>query len=392
MTRMISLLLLLLSIACSPDLIDVAAPTRPSLAWEETPTGGAPGTGEGGKRNPLDTTYGQKLGVNFTWAADQRITGDPTYAAGAFRHVRYFQMMEKDFAGATPATATLAPCTNVANPWACPERSMRQHLIRVSALRQMFPEGKIWIAPEVLAGRGWPCKGYTAAELGADPEEAGYQWARAALATYGPVGGVILAMTNEEWCAGADRVAAYNDWRRGMIRAHRENPSCELALGATHLREREWQGVRMPDNVADVAPEVWQYLDSVNGWADFHAHGIEHGRFLPHAEAHTATDYADFFAWNTWVRTKFPNVRTAVGEIAYTTNAPGTRPTAATKLADWPTYRSLIERVAEEADLVFLYQVEEQASPEGAFSGSGIFPDLRSQVETLARTSLEPLD
>ncbi len=382
MLRMISILLLLISYACAPDSIELAGPATGESQPEIVDNDG----GDHGSKSAEDTTYGAKLGVNFTWAADGRITGDPTYASSAFRHVRYFQMMEKDFAGATPASGQLLPCTNINNPWACPERSMRQHLVRVKALRAMFPRGYIWIAPEVIIGKGWPCKGYSKAELGADPEEAGYQWAKAALASYGPVGGVILAMTNEEWCAEAGRADAYNEWRRGMIRAHKENPSCQLALGATHIRPRQWNGERMPDNVSDVAADVWAYLNEIEGWADFHAHGIEDGHFLSHAQAHTATDYADFFAWNNWVASKHPRIRTAVGEIAYTTNTPGQAPSASTKLADWPTYRKLIERVAAEADLVFLYQIEEQASPEGAFSGSGIFPTLKPQVEELARS------
>ena len=118
--------------------------------------------------------------------------------------------------------------------------------------------------------------------MGADIEGAGYQWGRVALATYGPVGGVILAMTNEEWCQEPGRTEAYNEWRRGVIRAHRENPSCELALGATAVRERTWQGERLPDNVCDVATDIWAYLDEVGGWADIHTHVMDANfRLLP---------------------------------------------------------------------------------------------------------------
>ena len=380
MPRMTALLLLLASVACRPGALPGVA--LPGLR-DEAPS-------------PNDTirtpaaTYHDKLGVNVTWANDQLITGDPTYASTAFRHVRYFQMMEKDFGGGqTPATATLSVCDNLDNPWACPEQSMRQHLVRVQKLRQMFPEGYIWIAPEVIGGKTWPCKGYTVDELGPDPEEAGYQWARVALATYGPVGNVILAMTNEEWCAEAGRAAAYNEWRRGVIRAHIENPSCQLALGATHVRRRTWQGEQLPDNVADVAADVWSYINLVGGWADFHAHGLGADfRFSPHETAHLAHDYADFFAWCDWLEVRYPDIRRAVGEIAYTTSAPDVVGSDAEKEADWPTYRRLIEGVAAEADVVFLYQLKDHGFPEGAFSGSGVFPALKDEIEAFGR---EPL-
>lgn len=386
MLRMIALFALLISIACVQEDNALTHNDDPrydhesplfTIADSVRPTTVAPAK-----------NYHDKLGVNFTWAADSRISGDPTFASQSFKHVRYFQMMEKDFGGATPATGQLAACTNLENPWACPERSMRQHLVRVTSLRAMFPDGYVWIAPEVINGKGWPCKGYTVAELGADPEEAGFQWAQAALATYGPLGNIILAMTNEEWCAEANRPEAYNAWRRGIIRAHRQNPSCQLALGATHTRTRMWNGERMPDNVGDVAPDVWQYLNEIGAWADYHAHGIVDGNFLPHAQAHTAEDYADFFTWNDWVEANYPNIHTAVGEIAYTTSPSGVVATPAQKLADWPTYRKLIEGVAAKADLVFLYQIQDHAYPEGAFSGSGIFPELKAEVEALGRTPI----
>ena len=263
---------------------------------------------------------------------------------------------------------------------------MRQHLVRVLKLRAMFPEGKIWIAPEVLAGRSWPCKGYDAAELGPDPKRAGYLWAKAALATYGPVGNVILAMDNEEWChLDPERVKAYNNWRRGIIMAHRENPSCELAIGARHIRLKNWEGQRLRDHVTDVAPDIWAYVDSIGGWADYHAHGIEGDRFMAPAQAHTATDYRDFFSWSKWLNDHYPGIRKAVGEVAYTSSAPNVVPDAAWKKRDWPTYESLIRRLAQEADMVFLYQITDHPNPEGAFSGSGVFPDLKSEVEALAQ-------
>ena len=380
MLRMTALLLFLAAVACRPGAF-------PGLDL--------PGLGDGAEPTPNDTirtapaTYHDKLGVNITWANDGLITGDPTYASTAFRHVRYFQMMEKDFNGRTPASTILNVCDNFDNPWACPSPSMNQHLVRVMKLREMFPDGYIWIAPEVIADRGWPCKGYTAEELGPDPEEAGYQWARVALATYGPAGNVILSMTNEEWCAQGGRAAAYNEWRRGIIRAHVENPSCQLALGASHVRRRQWQGERLPDNVEDVAPDVWSYLNSVGGWADYHAHGLgEDLRFSPHETAHLAHDYADFFPWSRWIDLRYPNIRKAVGEIAYTTSEPDVVATDAQKEADWPTYRRLIEGVAAEADAVFLYQLQDHGFPEGAFSGSGVFPALKDEIEAFGR---EPL-
>ena len=339
-------------------------------------------------RAPVETMH-DKLGVNMTWATDQLITGDPTYASTAFRHVRYFQMMEKDYAGGTPATATLSVCANMDNPWACPKASMRQHLVRVIKLREMFPDGYIWIAPEVIGGKGWPCKGYTKAELGPNPRQAGYEWGKTALATFGPVGNVILSMTNEEWCAEPGRSDAYNEWRRGIIQAHMENPACMLALGATHRRSRTWQGERLPDNVEDVAADIWAYIDLTSGWADFHAHGLDDDfRFLPHATAHTAQDFADFFDWHAWVKANYPKIRTAVGEVAYTTSAPNVVATDAEKEADWPTYRKLIGRLAEKADVVFLYQIQDHGFPEGAFSGSGVFPALKDEIEAFGKERL----
>ena len=384
MLRMSTLLLLLPALtACVTGGID----------WDQLDAAAKPGTPATDTLEAPVTTLYDKLGVNFTWAADQRITGDPTYASTAFRHVRYFQMMEKDYAGGTPANTTLSVCANMDNPWACPEQSMRQHLVRVMKLREMFPDGYVWVAPEVIGGKTWPCKGYTPEELGPDPEAAGYAWGRVALATFGPVGDVILAMSNEEWCAGEARAAAYNQWRRGVIRAHRENPSCALAIGSTHKRPRTWHGERLRDNVEDVAADVWAYVDSTGGWADYHAHGLDEGfRFLPHETAHTARDYADFFDWHAWVEGRYPNIRTAVGEIAYTTSAADVVATDAEKEADWPTFRRLIERLAADADAVFLYQIEDHAYPEGAFSGSGVFPALKDEIEALGRAALPSAD
>ena len=334
------------------------------------------------------STYYDKLGVNMTWGTDQLITGDPTYASSAFRHVRYFQMMEKDYLYDFPVNITLNVCDVVQPTW-CHHHSMKQHLVRVLRLREMYPNGYIWIAPEVLEHKGWPCKGYSVDELGPDPEEAGYQWGRVALATYGPVGNVIIAMTNEEWCPEEGRSDAYNEWRRGIIRAHMENPSCALAIGATHFRERRAGNVRLPDNVRDVADDVWSYVNLMGGWADFHAHGLdENFEFLPHDSAHTARDYHDFFAWKQWLNTYYPNIRTAVGEIAYTTSAPNVLATPEEKRADWATYRKLIRRLADEADLVFLYQIADHEFPEGAFTGSGVFPELKDSVEVFGRVPL----
>ena len=359
-----------------------------ACAPEPVPQDAVPPSGD--STRPL--IYGDLLGVNYTWAADRHIVSPAgPWTRLPFRHVRYFQMMEKDYgAGATPGSAALAPCTDVANPWSCPERSMRQHLVRVAALRQLYPDGLIWIAPEVLAGRGWPCKGWTVAELGTDPELAGYHWARAALQTYGAVGGdIVLAMGNEEWCAEEGRAEAMNAWRRGVVRAHRENPSCQLAVDARHVRPRTWEGKLLPESVEAVAPEVWAYVDSIGGWADYHAHGIERGRFLPRDRAHEAADFRDFFAWSAWLKSRYPGIRRAVGEVAYTSSAPGVVPDDTYKLADWPTYRNLIERlVAGGADAVFLYQAAEQPSPEGAFSGSGVWPALRNELESFGREAL----
>ena len=330
-------------------------------------------------------TYGPQLGVCVTLASDERIDGDPAFAAGAFRHVRYFQMMEKDYGDTgSPATATPAPCTDYDNPWSCPEVSLRQNLVRVQRLRRMFPAGVVWVAPEKLGDNGWPCKNWSVDELGDDPEAAGYAWGRAAFASYGPLGDVVVAMTNEEWCPGAERAAAYNQWRRGVIRAHRENPAAQIAVGARHVRPRTWGGERLNDNVADVAPDVWAYVDSVGGWADYHAHGIEGTRFLPRERAHTAEDYRDFFAWSDWLQRRYPNIRRAVGEIAYTTSEPGVVATDEEKRADWPTYAALVRGLAEEAEVVFLYQIEDHPWPEGAFSGSGVYPALMDSVRALA--------
>lgn len=372
MYKMIALFSLFLATACSPNAALDGNPTDsiPSFSVSENPS-----------------TYGPQLGVNFTWAADQRINGDPTFASQAFTHVRYFQMMEKDYRDGTPANTILEPCTDINNPWNCSENSMKQHLVRVKSLRAMFPNGIIWVAPEVLKDRAWPCKGWNAQEMGGDPQAAGYQWAKAALATYGKVGGVVLAMTNEEWCAEAGRTNAYNEWRRGIIRAHKENPSCQLAIGARHVRQRVWDGKRLPDNVYDVASDVWAYVNQIGGWADYHAHGIEHGRFLPHARAAQAEEIRDFYAWSNWLDTNYDNIRKAVGEIAYTTSEPNVVASDAAKKADWPTYKSLITALATKADLIFLYQIEDHGAPEGAFSGSGIYPALMPEVEALGRSS-----
>ena len=371
--------LVALSLACQPEpILDEHTPPQDSLPVLTVPS--AP------------TTLAPLLGVNVTWANDQRIIGEEDIVDGAVRHVRYFQMMEKDYATGTPASVQLEPCLDLNNPWSCSDNSMKQHLVRVKQLRRMFPEGIIWIAPEVLDNRKWPCKGWSAAELGTDPETAGYRWGQAAFATYGQVPGVIVAMTNEEWCSGAERVNAYNAWRRGIIRAHRENPSCELAIGARHVRARTWKGERMPDNVMDVASDVWSYVEEVGGWADYHAHGIEQGRFLPHDRAHLATDYQDFFAWSQWLDEHYPNIRKSVGEIAYTTSNPDVVATDEQKRADFATYSQLVHRLAQEADLVFLYQLEDHAAAEGAFSGSGIYPALMDSVRSLGNAPRQAPD
>ncbi len=380
MYKMIALLSLFLTIACSPEslldevevfpevTVSTMTDTFPDVIVDDSPD-----------------TYGPQLGVNFTWAADKRIDGDPTFASHAFTHVRYFQMMEKDYRDGTPANTILSTCDNLDNPWDCEEQSMKRHLVRVKSLRTMFPNGIIWIAPEVLKDRTWPCKGWDVDEMGGDPREAGYQWAKAALATYGQVGGVVLAMTNEEWCAEAGRTNAYNEWRRGIIKAHRENPSCELAIGARHVRQREWDGKRLRDNVLDVSSDVWSYIDEIGGWADYHAHGIEDGRFLPHDQANQAGEIRDFYAWSNWLDNNYPNIRKSVGEIAYTTSEPDVVATDAEKKADWPTYKGLITDIAQEADVVFLYQIEDHGNKEGAFSGSGIYPALMPEVEALGK-------
>ncbi len=388
---------MLVCYACTPD----------TLPTGEEPTAAVPGAGATTLNASLfadfakdslaakpvtmatPTIYRDKLGVNFTWAADKLITGDPTFASTAFSHVRYFQMMEKDYNGGNPSNTVLKPCTNIANPWSCHQASMRQHLLRVVKLRSMFPNGYVWISPEVIAGKAWPCKGYTVAEMGPDPEEAGYQWARAALATYGPVGNVILQMSNEEWCQEAGRLAAYDQWRRGIIRAHQENPSCELALGASHVRSRTFNGQRVPDHVTDIAPDIWAYLNQVGGWADHHTYALDDSfHFFPYATAHTAPDVKDFFEWNRWVRTNYPNIRTAVGEIGYTTSPNDVVATPEQKIADWPTFCRLVTYVAREADIVFLYQIEDHAYPEGPFSGTGVFPALKSSIDKLSATAL----
>lgn len=374
----------LLWLAVPVVLACAAAPNSPAhteaafTSAEARADTAAPGFGE-------SPTYAPQLGVCVTLASDERIDGDPTLAAGAFQHVRYFQMMEKDYGDTgTPAGGGPAPCTNYDNPWACPEVSLRQNLVRVQRLRRMFPEGIVWVAPEKLGDNGWPCKNWSVEELGDDPEEAGYRWGSAAFASYGPLGDIVVAMTNEEWCPGEERAAAYNEWRRGVIRAHRENPAAQIAIGARHVRPRMWGGERLNDNVRDVAPDVWAYVDSVGGWADYHAHGIENMRFLPHAEAHTAEDYRDFFAWRNWLQRHYPNIRPAVGEIAYTTSEPGVVATDEEKRADWGTYASLVRGLADEAEIVFLYQIEDHPWPEGAFSGSGVYPTLMDSVRALA--------
>ncbi len=394
MLRMMSFLLLVICWACTPDSLPIDTAVEPA-APEGTVVAADRGASPRDSLSaaPAAKTYYDKLGVNVTWASDHLITGDPAFASTAFAHVRYFQMMEKDYAGGFPNNTILKPCTDLANPWTCVESSMRQHLVRVVALRRMFPNGYVWIAPEVIGGKGWPCKGYSQAEMGPNPEEAGYQWAKAALATYGAVGNVILQMSNEEWCQESGRVAAYDQWRRGIIRAHRENPSCELALGASHIRTRTWQGSRMPDNVKDIAPDIWAYLNQVGGWADHHAHGIITDKGAWHFgkdydAARVTTDYKDFFDWRDWVKANYPNIRTAVGEVAYTTSEPDVVATPAQKLADWPTYSRLIADLAQEADIVFLYQIEDHPYPEGVFSGSGVFPTLKTSIETLANTPI----
>ncbi len=345
----------------------------------ETPT--APDEPE--DRPGAEVEIAPKLGVNFTWAADDMIDGDPTLANEAFTHVRFFQMMSKDYLDGPPSQVELEPCTDLDNPWSCPARSPRQHLLRVLELKKMFPDGKIWIAPEVIIGKGWPCKGWNVAELG-DPYEAGYNWAAANLATFGPVGNVILATDNEEWCPETGRAEAYNQWRRGIIQAHRENPSCELALGARHVRERTFGGQVLPDRVFDVSPDVWAYIDEIGGWADYHAHGIENGNFLSRDEAETATDFQDFFAWSAWLDDNYPNINKAVGEIAYTSSKADRIPSDSHKRADWPTYKNLLSQLAVEADQVYMYQIAEHQSPEGAFSGSGVYPALMDSVRAFA--------
>lgn len=376
--RMITLIFLFILTSCKGDIATLGS-------IDDEPNSGVLG-GIHPDRNAdtVDTkTIKEKLGVNFTWAADQRITGDPTFVGNAFTHVRYFQMMEKDYGSGTPADTDLEVCTDLANPWSCSSKSMRNHLIRVKSFRSMFPQGIIWIAPEVLKGRSWPCKSWNVQEMGGDPREAGYKWAKVALATYGQVGNIVIAMTNEEWCAGAERAQAYNEWRRGIIQAHRENPSCVIAVGARHIRPKMWQGQRLNDNVNDVAPDVWAYIDSIGGYADYHAHGIVNNQFLSHQNADKAGDYKDYFAWSSWLDEQYPNIKKAVGEIAYTTSPSNVVATPTQKLADWPTYRKLIEGVAEKSDLVFLYQIEDHQSPEGAFSGSGVYPTLIPKIEEM---------
>jgi len=380
MYKMIAFFSFLFAIACSPDADPLAlVPEQGGNTVQDTvPTIVVSENSE---------TYGPQLGVNFTWAADSRIDGDPTFASQAFTHVRYFQMMEKDYGDGTPANTILEPCDDLDNPWSCSDNSMKQHLVRVKKLRAMFPNGIIWIAPEVLSERSWPCKGWNEQEMGGDPQEAGYQWAKAAFATYGNVSGVVIAMTNEEWCPETGRTNAYNEWRRGIIKAHRENPSCQLAIGARHVRQRIRNDKRIPDNVNDVASDIWSYIDQIGGWADYHAHGIEDGQFLPHDEAAQAEEIRDFYAWSDWLDENYDNIRKSVGEIAYTTSESGVVATDAEKKADWPTYKRLITDLSAKADIVFLYQIEDHGKPEGAFSGSGIYPALMQEVEALGKES-----
>ena len=348
-------------------------------------------------RPPADSsaTYFDKLGLNITWAHDQRIDGNPAPFEGRFKHVRFFHLMEKDYDGGTPATTDLEVCLDRVNPWSCAPNSLRQNLVRVIELRKMFPGGKIWVAPEVIVapGRGgtsWPAKSWSVDELGPDPELAGYEWAKAALATYGPVGGIILATGNEEWGTSPGRLDAYNAWRRGFVRAHKENPSCELALGASFLRDRNNPDV--DDQVSRIDPGVWAYLNEIGGWTDYHMYALEMQgwpwNFAAPDRVLQNPEYLDFFAFSKWVTDNYPNVKIAVGEIGYTTSPSDVVPTPEQKRADWPTYRLQLENYAPYADLLFLYQYAEHGVPEGVFSGTGVLPELSDSVAAFAKTPL----
>ncbi len=349
-------------------------------------------------RPALDSavTYFDKLGINITWANAQQIDGNPKPFEGRFKHVRYFHLMEKDYdGGGNPGDTQLEICLNQQNPWSCNPKSMRQNLVRVIELRKMFPDGKIWIAPEVFAipgggGTTWPEKSWPVAALGDDPELAGYNWGKVALATYGPIGGVILATGNEEWGTSPGRLDAYNGWRRGIVRAHKENPSCELALGASFIRDRHNAAVN--DHVSRIDPAVWAYINEIGGWTDYHMYALEMKSWPWYFSAPDRVlqnpEYLDFFDFSKWVTETYPNIKISVGEIGYTTSPADVVASPEQKRADWPTFRLQLENYAPYADLIFVYQYGEHGVPEGVFSGTGMYPELQDSVAAFAKTPL----
>lgn len=345
------------------------------------------------RRDGVQGTMLAKLGVNYTLNHSQRLYELPADTfAGAIRHVRFFYPMNRDYNPDSsiraapiyvPATTSLAPCLDGPNPWSCAKVSPQQNMVRVRDLRKVFPSGYVFVAAEVLGGRGYPCKGWSAEEMGPNPRQSGYEWGRVMMASLGQYPGVVLAFTNEEWCkpeSDPGRQDAMNEWRRGVIQAHRENPACQLSIGARHPpggRDGLGSGVDL------IAPDIWQYLDDVGGWANVHTHPTENGVMVSSDRVLETGDIARFDEWVAWMKANYPNIRRYVGELSYTSSPFNTTSSIESRREDWSTLERLIKYVADEVEIVFLYQIADQPG-EGAFSGTGIYPYLIDSVRALA--------
>jgi hypothetical protein len=335
---------------------------------------------------------------------DKYIKKDNLENAAVADNARFFWLIDKDYEDGLekPFAANLVLCDDTGNPWSCSKNSPRANLTRIIALLDMHP-GYIFIAPEIIGGRGWPDKHLLPSDLAQDGEsflqDVVVNHTTVMLETLHALpeadrARIVVQMGNEDWTKDHpgfvnSKNAFFEDAYIGYRAAHDNEVCVGVSMSAVHVRVRS----SAKDSVLDYDTSTFDFLEQFDGWLDVHPYPIDSGKFAAEKDVLTHPDFVDAIELAKWLRAEHPGIKLFAGELGYTSSLKDELPTDEQRQLDVNTLMLMTDRLLDYLWLVIVYQYRDHSKLEPLFGGTGIFPHVNEVLERYAKeaVSLTPL-
>jgi len=246
---------------------------------------------------------------------------------------------------------------------------------RVIDLLKMY-SGYVLLAPETPILHGsWPGKNWSIEELGDDPRKAGYNWAIAyfnvfLLMSVADQARIILSWANEEMRGDKEVVATFDDWRDGVIDAHKEaaEKGCvvRLSTGARQFTNRVYKGESLSESIQDIRLHQLKYLNDTDGFVNIHIHDRPGSGYEDDPMSEGVIELRDMMDW--LYAKGFTNLRAYVGEYSFRSIEDDKILTEEQLASDFEVMKAQWRLIQQWALFIVYYQIEDHSKPEGKFS------------------------